>query len=80
MLEDSFGYLSEFEKVKDEDLLESCQNDCYKHDNFTNLLDEIKESDIKKQILETLAFVYTRLMDFPVSDFSVQPFTSAIFF
>ena len=47
-LEGRFGNLSKFEEINDENLLEFCQNDCYAHDNFTELLDEIKKIGNKK--------------------------------
>ena len=50
------------------------------------MFDETKKNDIKnkkqntKKRLQILAFVYTCLMGFPVSNISIQTFTCAIFF
>ena len=80
----SFDNISKFKEINGEDLLELCQNDCYEHDNFVEFLYETKKFDIKKinkkilkQTLLTLAFLYTHIIDFPVSDFSIQIFTCA---
>ena len=48
LLKNSFGNLSEFEEINNEDLLEFCQNDCYEDDSFTKLINEIKKSDRKR--------------------------------
>lgn len=85
-MEDSIKRLTDFDDIIDKDLKDFCDNECAEFDKFPELLEEIKNFEVKNACKKTsrltmqiMSFVYTCMMDFPNSDFSIKTLISARF-
>ena len=81
LLEDSIKQFTNFNEIVDEDLRDFFPNNLGEYDDLEEISKDMKNFQIKNSITkirvtqQTIAFVYTRMMNFPNSDFSISTFT-----
>ena len=86
-LEDLINNSSNFDDITNKILRKFCKEKWTEFSDFDELLCKIGEMKIKinnkkipKLTLQMIGYIYSRIMQFPVSDFSVETFTSNKFF
>ena len=81
LLEDSIKQFTNFDEIVGKDLRDFFPNNCGEFDDLEEISKDIKNFQIKNSITkirvtrQTIAFVYTRMMNFPNSNFSISTFT-----
>lgn len=84
-MENAFNSSDEFAKRFNEILIDFCLNDCSEYSNFDELKEASKQIEIKnnrnakiaKFTLQINAFIYQRLMDFPLGEFEYETLTTS---
>ena len=87
LLEGNINEGRNFNELIIDDLRSFCERDCAEFLDFIEILDEVKKFEIEnknykilKLTLQVIVFIYSRIMEFPISDFIIQTFTFNNFF
>lgn len=87
LLEDNINEGWNFNELIIDDLRNFCKRDWAEFLDFIEFLDEVKKFEIEnknykipKLTLQVIGFIYSRTMEFPISDFTIQTFTFNNFF
>ena len=87
LLEENINEGWNFNELIIDDLRNFCERDCAEFLDFIEILDEVKKFEIEnknykilKLTLQVIGFIYSRIMEFPISDFTIQTFTFNNFF
>ena len=87
LLEDNINEGRNFNELIIDDLRNFCERDCAEFLDFIEILDEVKKFEIEnknykilKLTLQVIVFIYSRIMEFPISDFIIETFTFNNFF